>query len=98
MVQRAVVTQLCQVCGLPAPTKDEMAAHVAEFHGANWPHEGEGIFMASRVKATERPQGPNQPSMAMFSASRRSAAPAAPESQMEFVPCLSRTPWGGELR
>lgn len=37
MVQRAVVTQLCRVCGARAPSKGEMNDHIEKFHGEKTP-------------------------------------------------------------
>lgn len=36
MTQRAVVSQVCGVCGLRLTSKDEMTVHTEEFHGVNW--------------------------------------------------------------
>ena len=34
---RAVVSQVCQVCGRREPSKALMTAHIEDFHGNNWP-------------------------------------------------------------
>lgn len=36
MVQRAVTTQKCMVCGGRSMTKAAMREHIESFHGVNW--------------------------------------------------------------
>jgi hypothetical protein len=55
MVQRAVVRQVCKVCGGSCTSKLAMEEHLKD-HGTNWPHrqeiEGDTVVMAHRAKDT----------------------------------------------